>query len=48
MAHTIRRSRTEVRGAIAKNCFDALQEALQTVETLHIVQVDGRCICFIT
>jgi hypothetical protein len=41
MDTTIRRWFAVVSAARAKNCFDALQEALQAIEPLRIVQ--RRC-----
>jgi hypothetical protein len=52
MARTIRRLFGSTMTASAKNCFDALQEPLQAIETLpvmpaHIARMLHRT-CFIT
>jgi hypothetical protein len=52
MPHTIRRLFGSAMTATAKNCFDALQEPLQAIETLQFLQVHSarmlRRTCFIT
>jgi hypothetical protein len=48
MRTTIRLSRTDAYDARAKNCFDAIQMSLRTMETLRIVCRRRTPDCFIT
>jgi hypothetical protein len=48
MDTTIRLSRAAAYDARAKNCFDAIQISLQTIETLRIARAMRAPECFIT